>query len=329
MTPHELTANLPTTLEYIGEFGTELICFVPFVHWLHVHGHLAHRRVVTYAGMRPFYYFVDGASYAEKAEARRYRPRDKRPTYLPNRGELMARKSPFEIFPDYRTVFGGRFGHAFKKPLLVIQNKHCREWAFGPINFIALESLGRLFGSLKDRFQIVYSRDGFGGIATGELGFSADHNDPVAFEDEDLLRRYPEVISFERLVFANAGRLSYNELKLRVFSDCRCFIASQGGGNYLAGILGGGTMVILHRAGYELRDTYAHGFYRYAGMPSPRLLIARNSAELEDAARIFHSDVGSAKDNTARDPDIAQLLEKYSPERTRDPNHVPARPAVW
>jgi len=329
MTPDELTAKLPDTLEYTGEFGPELVCFVPFVHWLHRHGHLAHRRVISYAGMRPFYYFLDGPTYAEKAEARRYVPRDKRPAYLPNRGELMAQKSPFEIIPDYRSAFGGRFGKAYNKPLLVIQNKHCHEWSLGPVNFMTIESLGRLFDSLKQSFQIVYFREGFGSIDIEALGYSADHNHPEAFDDEDLLHRHPEVVSFERLAFANAGRLSYNELKLMVFSDCRCFISSQGGGSYLAAMFGGGTIVILHREGYEIRGTYVRGFYRYAAQPIPRLLITRNSAELEDAARIFQSGFGLQEGSAALDSQAAHLLEKYSPERTVDPDHRVAQPTVW
>tara|TARA_Y100000296_G_C5112626_1_gene225975 strand:- start:40 stop:207 length:168 start_codon:yes stop_codon:yes gene_type:complete len=39
------------------EFASELVCVIPYVHWLHNEGKL--EKVITSKGMRPFYYFCD------------------------------------------------------------------------------------------------------------------------------------------------------------------------------------------------------------------------------------------------------------------------------
>ena len=327
MTPDELVSQLPDTLEYSGEFGPELVCFVPFIHWLHLQGHLKHRRVVSYAGMRPFYYFLNEANYAERAEKRKYIPSQDRPRYWPNRGELLAQPSPFAQFPDYRRIYGGRFGRDFDKPILVIHNKHCDEWDIGPINFMSIETLDRLFTVLKQKFQIIYFREGFGSIDLGKLGYSADHNVPFPFDDEALLRRHPEVIAFEQLAAAGRSRTSYNEVKLTIFADCKNFISSQGGGAHMIAMFSDSVLVILHRAGYELRGTYVDGFYRFAANPPPVLLVTRNSQQLEEAAGIFQCRQ-DAKD-VAMPPEAVRLIEKFRPERSVEPNHRPTRPTVW
>jgi hypothetical protein len=320
MTPEEIVRQLPDTLEYSGEFGPEIVCFVPFVHWLHQAGRLGRRRVLTYPGMRPFYFFLADANYAEKSEARRYVPAREMPAYLPNPSEQRGRKTAFEVFPDYRGAFGGRFARNCKKPILVVHNKHCLEWGIGPINFMAVDSLDRLFDALKQEFQIVYFREGFGSVDLALLGYSADHNTPLPFDDAAVLERHPEVLSFERLAAASPDRHAYNRLKLEVFADCRRFIVSQGGGAHLAAWFAD-TLVVLHRMGYELRNAYVNGFYRYAIEPPLRLLITRNTAQLEEAAGIFR--MGAAA------PEAGQLLERFRPEHCFEPDHVPARPTVW
>jgi hypothetical protein len=329
MTSNPPVADLPDTLEYTGEFGVELIAFIPFIHWLQANGQLGHRRILTYAGMRPFYYFLRDGQYSEKAGPRHDFSFPQRPSYWPTRAILRSTETkPSELYPDYRKAFGGRFAHRFGKPPLVIQNKFCDEWERGPINFMTLETLDRLFNRFKTKFQIVYFRDGFGLLKLDGLGFSRDHNHPLEFDDEALLQRHPEVISFERMVATEHGRFSYNELKLMVFADCHDFIASQGGGNYLAAVLSDTTMVILHRVGPELRvGTYARGFYRYLAGANSRLLVARSSAELEDAAGIFLAGERNAAETEG--PDAARLRQRYSSDRAFDPDHVSLTPLVW
>jgi hypothetical protein len=57
-------------IEYTGEFGNEITTFIPLVSWLKTEGRSAGRRVVTYAGMAPYYYFLDEGDYHEKPDRR-------------------------------------------------------------------------------------------------------------------------------------------------------------------------------------------------------------------------------------------------------------------
>jgi hypothetical protein len=311
-------AKLPTTLEYTGEFGPEIICFVPFINWLNSENHLEDKKIITYAGMRPFYYFLDDTQFEEKRERRCYVPREKRPTYLPNISEKAATPRSQEIFPNYRKRYGGQFGAKFEKPLLVVHNKYCDEWNVGPVNFIPLDILDRIFSELKRSYQIVYFRDGQGSFDLEDLGFSPDHNRPFQFADDVILRRHPEVISFQALAFEQRQHHSYNDLKLIVFSDCHNFISSQGGGSHLCSLFPCSTLLVMHRSGAEIRHAYHDGFYRYASSPPPELFVAKNNKEFLEALGIFANP--SAK---------KYLLNKFDPRRLRDPDHQPGSPAEW
>lgn len=310
--------QLPAILEYSGEFGTEIICFMPFVNWLNSENHLADRKILTYAGMRPFYFFLDENQFEEKPERRCYVPYAKRPTYLPNIGEMVATSRSQEIFPNYRKRYGGQFGGKFEKPLLVVHNKYCDEWGVGPVNFIPLDILDRIFDELKRGYKIVYFREGQGSFDIEDFGFSPDQNHPFPFDDDVILQRHPEVISFQALAYEQHQHHSYNELKLMVFSDCHNFISSQGGGNYLCALFSGSKLLIMHRSGAETRHAYHEGFYRYASSPPPELFVAKNNNEFLEALDIFTSPY--AKND---------LSKKFDPRRLRISDHKLGLPAEW
>ncbi len=82
--PFPLRAELPEQLEFSGEFGAELNSFLPFIYWLHMAGLMDGRRVRTYAGMRPFYFFLGDAQVEEKSEPRAHVPAAGRARLLAN-----------------------------------------------------------------------------------------------------------------------------------------------------------------------------------------------------------------------------------------------------
>jgi hypothetical protein len=51
----KIARSLPEILDYTGEFGAELVLFVPFCERLSANGVLQNRSIRTYAGMRCFY----------------------------------------------------------------------------------------------------------------------------------------------------------------------------------------------------------------------------------------------------------------------------------
>jgi hypothetical protein len=69
-----LDEQLPKVIEYLGEFGTEIVTFLPFVYNLHLKGLLENRKVSTYSGMKSYYYFLNRRKLIERTEKRFWVP---------------------------------------------------------------------------------------------------------------------------------------------------------------------------------------------------------------------------------------------------------------
>lgn len=132
----KLSITLPDELEYIGEFGAELVLFLPFCAWLSKAGLLKNRRIRTYRGMRCFYDDLDCLEIVEKDQPRTFVPPQDRPSsWLPVRNEhnFDERERPaLHLYPDLRSKFcnlslAPEIGTA-QRPLLIIHNKHDKEW---------------------------------------------------------------------------------------------------------------------------------------------------------------------------------------------------------
>ncbi len=142
-------------LEYRGEFGPEITTFIPFVAWLKQEGYLSGRRIVTYEGMRPYYFFLGESEFEGKIEPRSWLPESER--YWPSNSTYTATASPWHVYPDYRLHFKHK-GKRFDRPVLFIQNKFTVEWKEGPVNYIPLDSLRRILELTANKFDVVYSR---------------------------------------------------------------------------------------------------------------------------------------------------------------------------
>lgn len=254
-------------IAYRGEFGNEIATFIPFVGWLKRQGLLAGRRVLTYAGMRPYYYFLDDDEYAERASARTWLPPQERD--WPSASSYTAVRERWHVMPDYRTQYWPQ-QRAAARPLLFIQNKFCVEWSRGPVNYVPLEALDRLFRLAGKRFDIVYSRPRH---MAGQAGYAVDDNSDCDFPDRALALRYRDVMLFEEHVARNS--LDYNRAKLAMLAKCHLFVAAQGGGAHLLACFGDSLMLVMHREGEEYPHAYAKGPYKYLASPPPVLMVAR------------------------------------------------------
>src|SRR5271166_752757 len=76
-------ANLPETLDYVGEFGNEILLFLPWVTWLSQAGLLKQRRIRTYRGMRCYYADLDCRDVIEKDMPRDFVSASRRLRYMP------------------------------------------------------------------------------------------------------------------------------------------------------------------------------------------------------------------------------------------------------
>ena len=302
--------ELPTILECTGEFGAELNSFVPFIHWLTQTGQMEGHQILTYKGMRSFYYFLREDQILEKDDARNWVSPLRRPLWLPNRDDHFPRRSSREWFPDYRAQYAGDLG--FDRPVLAIHNKYSSGYLIPPLNYFPLENLDEMFERYKKQYQVIFLPSGGGSLQ--DRGFSPDHQKDKPIDEASVLRNHPEVLDFHEMV---AGQdLSYNELKLKIYANTHLFFTVQGGNAHMLSLFSGSLVAILHRAGQETRHSYAHGHCQYAANPAPLYLIASNVADFMDAAHAI-DDITIADNRVHLSPHGLALHTKYSEERFR------------
>lgn len=284
---------LPRTLEYRGEFGLELLVFLPFVRWLSERGLLRERTVSTYKGMEPFYRGIDGV-LVERDEKRTFVPPGDRPSFLPVNDEFaLTGATPCHRYPELRGMFADLVldpaleAAIARKPLLIIHNKYTDEWNKGPVNHLDLDTLERLIAVLRDAFTVVYIRHGIRDLPTG---YTEDQNDILPFNDLGLIARHPDVLLFDDLLDAHMARRpesNINEFKNALCSRCFRFITSQGGGAHHLAFFSGSIMAILHREGLEENGAYETGFYTFVSDPPPLLLCCPDGNDIVRAGEVI------------------------------------------
>jgi hypothetical protein len=321
MSINRVLQTLPDVLDYTGEFGAELVLFVPFCQWLSSHDALGDRAIRTYAGMRCFYDQMKCQAIIEKAEDRTYIPPSKRPQWLPIRDEHsldIAMSKRFFIYPDLRSRFHkcplpSDIAHP-AKPLLIIHNKYTVEWNIEPINYIPLAALESLFINLALHYTIIYIRHG----TDPGSGYSKDHNTSLVWQDNELLDRHPAVLNFDDLYMTNLRTkglgLDLNTFKNAIYSRCYRFIASQGGGAHHIALFSGSLLAIWHRRGRESEGAYWSGYYSFMATPEPTRLICTDHEDLESLIPIFDN-CRLAQRKIYLDRAVQELAQRLSPER--------------
>ena len=271
----------PKQLVVTAEFGQELLCYTCYYYYLYKQKLLFDNKITTYRGMRPYYWFVKPENLIERDNPRSFVEVKDRPLLF-NRNEHVAnfdyrywRTLPLRsLYPPNQPVFGNT------KPLLVIHNKYNDEWdTRRAINFIPVAELLQLVKSLQHKYQIIYLR----ALGT-EQGFSRDHNRELPnFRDHEQL---PETVwSFNKLLEQQPS-FSYNELKIRLYSQCRHFIGVQGGSSHFAAFFGG-RQLVLHIKGNESSSGAYNGWYRKLSSKEVplELTVVNTPAALVAAAR--------------------------------------------
>lgn len=324
------SADLPDVLEYTGEFGPELVLFLPFIRHLCATDAIGARTVRTYAGMAPFYEGLPIAVFEEKTAQRHWVPNPDRPAWLPRRSEHdFDGLGPSDelSFPDPRRQFAhvpmpGALDRAIaSKPLVVIHNKVTDEWGQGPVNRIGLGTLRRILPKLMTRFTVVYIRHG---ASKPPQGYSEDHNTFLAFRDMELLARFPGVFVFDDLYKGQTEVANVNAFKAGLYARCFRFITVQGGGAHQIAQYSGSVMVILHRLGDEMRFAYAHGCYTFMTSPAPLLLTCAYESELKAAVgALLRSNLRDGRISLdSADADLARRLSPETIERRGAPFHA-------
>lgn len=281
----------PELLDYVGEFGTELVLFIPFVNYLVRTGQLGSRVVRTYRGMRPFYEALGVREVEEKDTLREFVRPEHRPAWLPRRNEHdFDGRGPSSrlMYPDMRSLFAvyplpsSLIARNQDKPLLVIHNKYNKEWDARPFNHLPIRSLRNAFETLPARFTVVYIRHG---KSAPPPTFSDDHNAPREFSDEKLLRQYPDVVDFDKLYEEQrgSGLENVNAFKASLYAHSNFFITSQGGGSQQIAQYSRSLICIMHRKGHEAKWPYHPGYFTFMADPAPELLLCADYSDLSKA----------------------------------------------
>ena len=267
-------------LEYTGEYGAELTTFIPFVAWLNREGWLDQRRIITYQGMRPYYYFLTNEQFQDKKTQRFWLADQDR--YWPSSSTYTATASRWHVYPNYRQHYQDS-GEKFDKPIIFIQNKFIIEWHIGPINYLPLILLRRFLIQTKDAFTVIYSRPT---KHINRTGFSIDENYEIDYPDRAILSEFKHTIDLES--FCSEQELDYNTTKLKLMAQAHIFVGVQGGGAHAIAYFDHSLLLLLHhidylgqREQYEYPHAYKYGPYKYLNHHSLTLAVACNLAELD------------------------------------------------
>lgn len=317
--------SLPSVLEYNGEFGAEIVLFLPFVTWLSRAGLLENRSIKTYKGMKCFYAHLKCKEIIERPEGRSWR---RSGTILPVTNEHnFIKKSIFHNYPDYRHIFSKTlnakntpfYNDHKSRPLLIIHNKYNREWDGFPVNFIPDDELNTIFSELKSSYTIVYIRHGMGDILPD---FGTDHNRPrTGLHDIEVCASHPEIYVFDSLYShftKNGGKGDMNTFKNALYANSHHFITTQGGGAHQCALFSGSLLVILHKAGREVLGTYSKGYYGFMSDPSPLRIICDDERQLIDALPLFNNPT-IVQGRALVSSDARHLVERFSPDHKRQP----------
>lgn len=266
-------------IEFSGEFGNEIATFIPFVAWLKAEGLMAGHRVITYPGMRPYYFFLEDQEYSEKPGPRTWHKVQNRD--WPSNSTYTAIRQRWHLPPDYRARYRSQ-GRQFDRPVLFIQNKFAVEWKAGPINYLPLNLLRLLLEKASETFDVVYSRPR---SMPDALGYTTDINTYCDYPDLGIVRTFPNVVILEDLC-AETG-VPYNLSKLEILAKAHVFAAVQGGGAHLLACFGDSMMLLFHRRGDEDPHAYSTGPYKYLSTPAPGILIARNEHQLGQGIHVL------------------------------------------
>ena len=243
------------------EFASELVCVIPYAHWLHNEGKL--EKVITSKGMKPFYYFCDNVE--EVFESRTFDVdanglRDVPNEWIHHNSMVVFNKDHSELSESDQSKANGvldyrewvpppytdyyqtpEFNHL--KPFVVINNNYNVEYGHDitkSLRYFDIKTLNEIFNYLTSKgFTVIYKRP-------NNTEFTPDQNEIMTLHqkvslqentnlgiisDYDLCEYYDKVINLNLL--KEDYTYTYNELQLRLFSSADGFITTNGGGGFL------------------------------------------------------------------------------------------------
>lgn len=249
-----------------GEFGYDLTLGAPFAYYQYVNG--IEFETTNVKDTKPFYFFSENHSeidmkrdmcYELKVDGKYRVKRHNHSTGLHHK-TLSEDKDlhddldhlPDKLFwhdqwtpPPYAAYYKNDF-FRFEKPIYIVSNKYQTEWDGGPVNYIDLDTLDKIFKLLTPNYTVIYNRPRPSNIVE-------DHSTLLDFGDFELIdKKYKENVRLIQDLQNMAPELSFNELQLYIYANCVNFISVQGGNSVLCSYFGGKNIVYAVR-GMEVK----------------------------------------------------------------------------
>ena len=267
------------------EFASELVCIIPYAHWLHKEGEL--EKVITSTGMKSFYYFCDDVE-----EQYKFRTLDNLNSGLeevPNNwvhhnAEAVTGKDYSELTEEEQNNMNGvldyrkwspppykdyyqtdEFNHL--KPYIVVNNNYNIEYG-KPISeslrFFDIKTLYDIFNYLTNSgYIVIYKRP-------NNTEFAPDNNEIETLNrnitltakvegqgiitDYELCEYYNDVINMNKMK-EEYSQCTYNDFQLKLFSSADGFVTTNGGGGILCSYFKKPVVMYVPH-GKELRKNY-------------------------------------------------------------------------
>ena len=245
------------------EFASELVCIIPYAHWLHKEGEL--EKVITSTGMKSFYYFCDDVE-----EQYKFRTLDNLNSGLekvPNNwvhhnAEAVTGKDYSELTEEEQNNMNGvldyrkwspppykeyyqtdEFNHL--KPYIVVNNNYNIEYG-KPISeslrFFNIKTLYDIFNYLTNSgYIVIYKRPNNTEFAPDNneietlnrnISLTAKVEGQGIITDYELCEYYNGVINMNKMK-EEYSQCTYNDFQLKLFSSADGFVTTNGGGGIL------------------------------------------------------------------------------------------------
>ena len=267
------------------EFASELVCIIPYAHWLHKEGEL--EKVITSTGMKSFYYFCNDVEEqykfrtldnlnsglnevpnnwvhhnAEAVTGRDYSELTEEEQNNMN-GVLDYRKWSPPPYKDYYQT--DEFNHL--KPYIVVNNNYNIEYG-KPISeslrFFDIKTLYDIFNYLTNSgYTVIYKRPNNTEFALDNneietlnrnISLTAKVEGQGVITDYELCEYYNDVINMNKMK-EEYSQYTYNDFQLKLFSSADGFVTTNGGGGILCSYFKKPVVMYVPH-GKELRKNY-------------------------------------------------------------------------
>ena len=267
------------------EFASELVCIIPYAHWLHKEGKL--EKVITSTGMKSFYYFCDDVE--DQYKCRTLDNLNSGLEEVPNNwvhhnAEAVTGKDYSELTEEEQNNMNGvldyrkwspppykdyyqtdEFNHL--KPYIVVNNNYNIEYG-KPISeslrFFDIKTLYDIFNYLTNSgYIVIYKRPNNTEFAPDNneietlnrnISLTAKVEGQGIITDYELCEHYNDVINMNKMK-EEYSQCTYNDFQLKLFSSADGFVTTNGGGGILCSYFKKPVVMYVPH-GKELRKNY-------------------------------------------------------------------------